>query len=231
MVRARFVVSVFVLLAIVGGSYWMQRAGAASCDAIVGRWSWFVGGEVTISPGGRFGQQSGNGGTWECADAASGRVTLRWKQGGFVNQVAVSADGNQLASTDPTQSYVTAKRIGVVPTSTAQPSATAVSLSTQGDGTRDLPKDLPKLLHAVAQQARAWSKDAIPIALEVKDRDGSPNPRVRGPEIRISFLSPSSGSGLYEVVTTAKGWSLQRRLDAGGERFARAVPEHAGTEG
>lgn len=205
MVRAKVVVSVFGLLAIVGASYWIQRAGAASCDAIVGRWSWFVGGDVTINRGGSFVQQSGNGGTWECADAASGRATLRWKQGGFVNQVVVSADGNQLASADPSQSYVTAKRISDATASTGQPNATAVSLSTEKDGSHDLPKDLPKLLHAVMQQARAWSKDAIPVALEVKDRDDSPNPRMRGPEVRISFLSPSSGQGLFATVIAADG--------------------------
>jgi hypothetical protein len=204
MARTKVVVSVFGLLAILAASYWIERAGASSCDAIVGRWSWFVGGEVTINPGGSFAQQSGNGGTWQC-DAASGQVTLRWKQGGFVNQVAVSADGNQLASTDLSQSYVTAKRIGVVPAGIGQPSATAVSLSTVRDGERDLPKDLPKLLHAAAQQARAWSKDAIPVMLEVKNRDGSPNPRLRGPEVRISFLSPASGTGLFAVVTAADG--------------------------
>jgi hypothetical protein len=205
MVRAKVVVSVFGLLAIVGASYWIQRAGAASCDAIVGRWSWFVGGDVTISPGGSFVQQSGNGGTWQCADAASGKVTLRWAQGEFVNQVAVSADGNQLTSTDPSQSYVTAKRIGAAPASAGQSSAPVVSLSTEKDGARDLPKDLPKLLHAVMQQARAWSKDAIPVALEVKDRAGSPNPRMRGPEVRISFLSPSSGTGLFAFVAADDG--------------------------
>ena len=201
MVRAKVVVSVLGLLAILGGSYWMQKAGAASCDAIVGRWSWFVGGDVTISPSGTFVQQSGNGGTWECADAATGRVTLRWRQGAFVNQVVVSADGSRLASTDASQSYVTAKRIGGAPTDAGQPSAPAVSLSTERNGARDLPKDLPKLLHAVAQQARAWSKDAIPVALEVQDRAGNPNPRMRGPEVRISFLSPSSGYGLSASVT------------------------------
>jgi len=201
MLRSKVVVPFLGLLAIVVGSCLMQRAGAASCEAIVGRWSWFVGGEVTISPDGSFVQQSGNGGTWECTDAANGRVTLRWKQGAFVNQVAVSADGNQLVSTDPSQSYVSAKRIGVVPSSAAQPGVQSVNLSTEKDGVRDLPKDLPKLLHAVAQHARAWSKDAIPVMLEVENRDGSPNPRMRGPEVRISFLSPSSGYGLSAFVT------------------------------
>jgi hypothetical protein len=201
MTRAGAVVSVLVLVALVGGSYWVRRAGAASCDAIVGRWSWFLGGEVTINPGGTFLQQSGNSGTWECADAATGRVTLRWRQGGFINQVAVSADGDRLTSTDPSQDYVTAKRIGAVPAITEPGTGQTLQLSTETDGARELPKELPQLLHAVTRQARTWSKDAIPVQLEVRSLSG-PNPRLSGPEVRISFLSPSSGYGLFATVTT-----------------------------
>jgi hypothetical protein len=112
----------------------------------------------------------------------------------------VSADGERLTSTDPSQGYVTAKRIGVAQASADQRSGETIRLSTETDGALELPKELPRLLHAVTRQARAWSKDAIPVALEVVNRDG-PNPRMRGPEVRISFLSPSSGYGLFAMVT------------------------------
>jgi hypothetical protein len=76
----------------------------------------------------------------------------------------------------------------------------AVRLSTEADGPHQLPKDLPRLLHAVTRQARLRDKDAIPVALEFHELD-APNPRMRGPEVRISFLLPSSGFGLLATVT------------------------------
>lgn len=84
---------------------------AASCEAVVGKWAWFVGGEVTIKSDGTFTQQSGNSGTWECTDASKRAVTLKWTKGGFVNRMALSADGANLSSTDPSQSLVKATRI------------------------------------------------------------------------------------------------------------------------
>jgi tetratricopeptide (TPR) repeat protein len=87
------------------------------CDALVGRWAWFTGGVVTMHANGTLDYANPDGsivntGTWECTDVARGRVTLRWRQDGYVNQVALSADGNGLSSTDPSQQFVTAKRIG-----------------------------------------------------------------------------------------------------------------------
>ncbi|MBX3329667.1 MAG: sel1 repeat family protein [Nitrospira sp.] len=84
---------------------------ASSCDAVVGTWAWFVGGEVTIKANGTFTQQSGNAGTWECVDSSKGAVKLRWKNGGYVNSMALSGDGAKLSSTDPSQSFVKAIRI------------------------------------------------------------------------------------------------------------------------
>jgi hypothetical protein len=85
---------------------------AAPCEALVGKWKWFTGGVVSINPDGTIAHDPGNEGTWECTDAARGRVTLRWRLGGYVNRLALSGDGRALASTDPSQSYVTAQRIG-----------------------------------------------------------------------------------------------------------------------
>ena len=81
---------------------------ATACDAIIGKWAWFIGGEGTVHPDGTFVQQSGNAGTWECTDQARGRLTFRWRDGGFVNSLALLPDGQGLTSTNLSQSYVTA---------------------------------------------------------------------------------------------------------------------------
>lgn len=114
-VRTRAFYSVFCLLAADAALSLQHEAHAATCDAIVGKWSWFAGGEVTINPDGTFVQQSGNGGHWQCADTDAGKITLTWRQGGHVNRMALSADGNGLSSTDPSQSFVTARRIALRP--------------------------------------------------------------------------------------------------------------------
>ncbi|GKS57826.1 hypothetical protein YTPLAS18_13530 [Nitrospira sp.] len=87
------------------------EAQAAACEAVVGAWTWFVGGEVTIKADGTFTQKSGNSGTWECLDAAKSEVALKWKQGGFLNRLALADGGTKLVSTDPSQSFVKATRI------------------------------------------------------------------------------------------------------------------------
>jgi tetratricopeptide (TPR) repeat protein len=92
----------------------VQRdAHAAACETIVGKWAWFTKGVVTFKPDGTMVHEPGNHGTWECTDAAWGRITLRWQIGGYVNRLALSTDGNGLFSTDPSQAFVTAKRVGV----------------------------------------------------------------------------------------------------------------------
>ena len=88
-------------------------ATAAGCDAVIGKWNWFVGGEVTINAGGTFTQKSGNSGTWECLDSAKGAVALKWKQGGYLNRLALADGGTKLVSTDPSQSFVNATRINL----------------------------------------------------------------------------------------------------------------------
>ena len=104
-----------LLLAGVAGLSLPDHAHAATCDAIVGRWAWFIGGEVTVNPDGTFTQQSGNAGTWQCTDAARGRFTFRWRDGRFVNSLALSPDGQGLTSTDQSQWYVTAQRSAAAP--------------------------------------------------------------------------------------------------------------------
>lgn len=95
----------------VAGLLLISPVHAASCAALIGKWAWFVGGEVTIKADGTFTQKSGNSGTWECTDAQKVSATLKWAEGGFVNKMALSADGDNLSSTDPSQSFVKATRI------------------------------------------------------------------------------------------------------------------------
>jgi hypothetical protein len=124
-----------------------------------------------------------------------------------VNQLVLSTDGTGLSSTDPAQHFVTAKKIGVggaAPSAqgaSAPSGAAAVTLTTQPDGLRQLPKDLPELMYAATQRARLWRPDAIPVALEFQHRE-VPNPAMRGPAVRISFFSPAEGTGLLVTVTT-----------------------------
>ena len=109
-------------------------ANAGACDAFVSKWAWFIGGEVTVSPDGTFTQQSGNAGTWECTDPAHGGITMRWRDGGFVNSLVVSPDGQGLSSTDPSQSYVTARRTGPV----ARPQLIGTGNSCQEESGREM---------------------------------------------------------------------------------------------
>ena len=111
-----------------GAGATLPAGAAAPCEALVGKWKWFTGGVVSIDPDGTIAHDPGNDGTWECTDAARGRATLRWRLGGYVNRLALSPDGRALGSTDPTQSYVTAQRIGapgtVEPPTSTKPTET-----------------------------------------------------------------------------------------------------------
>ena len=199
MANRRFLVLVLVLIAELITGFLSEPAYAASCDAILGKWTWFTKGVVTFNPDGTMRHEPGNDGTWECTEPARGRITLRWRQGGYVNQVALSADGNGLSSTDPSQQFVSAKRVGAggteqsVKNPSPSPNAATVILTTQADGARQLPKDLPELMHAARQRAQQWRADAIPVALKFEHRD-APNPKMRGPEVTISFSRPQQAT-------------------------------------
>ncbi len=111
MVKIRTLTLVFFLVAGMAAFALQHQAYATSCDAIVGKWSWFTGGVVTINPNGTMVHEPGNDGTWECTDASRGVFTLRWRIGGYMNSLALSVDGQGLSSTDQSQYYVTARRI------------------------------------------------------------------------------------------------------------------------
>jgi len=99
------------LIVMSGGVFHQETAHAAGCDAVVGKWAWFAGGEVTIKGDGTFTQISGNSGTWECLDSEKNTVALKWKQGGYLNRLILTDGGTKLVSTDPSQSFVKATRI------------------------------------------------------------------------------------------------------------------------
>jgi hypothetical protein len=111
MVGARRFVLACLLGAGAAGLAAPRSVHAAGCEAILGKWTWFTGGVVSINADGTIVHDPGNDGTWECTDSKGSRVTLRWRVGGYVNRLALSADGKGLASTDPAQSFVTAKRV------------------------------------------------------------------------------------------------------------------------
>jgi hypothetical protein len=108
---ARTLGSIALLLASVAASGLPRAAEAATCDALVGKWTWFTGGVVSINADGTMRHEPGNDGTWECTDRARGQATLRWRIGGYVNRLVLSGDGRALSSTDPAQSYVTARKV------------------------------------------------------------------------------------------------------------------------
>lgn len=98
-------------------------AYSAACDAVVGKWAWFAGGEVTIKADGTFTQQSGNSGTWTCRDASQGAVTLKWAKGDFVNKMVLSNNQQALSSEDPSQAFVKATRVETTARSQAKPAS------------------------------------------------------------------------------------------------------------
>ena len=60
---------------------------------------------------------------------------------------------------------------------------------------RDWPVDIPALLFGATRRARGWQGDAIPVWLEYQYVD-APNPAARGPQLRIGFVSPTTGTGM-----------------------------------
>jgi len=175
-------------------------ADAASCNDFVGKWAWFVGGEVTVNADGTFSQQSGNSGRWECTNPALGRITLRWRAGGFVNRMVLSPDGRNLTSTDPSQAYVTARKVSAPPPRPAPP-------ANRGEPPRPPARDT----------SRAPSP---PPAGRVEPARPGAQPSVRPPqllwetkldELGISDSPPAIAGG---VVYLVDGYSALVALDA-----------------
>lgn len=206
MIRVETPSAAFLVLAMCAIGLHCGDARAVTCDALPGRWTWFTQGVVTFERDGTMTHDPGNDGAWTCTDHAEGRVTLAWRLGGFVNHMALSADGRSLASTDADQPYVTAKRLdGAPPARQAgnigAPVSSSLVLTMAHEGNDPVPRNLPELMQTAILRAHQWQTDAIPVALEFELRD-APNPKLRGPAIRFSFMSPAKGTGLFLTVTS-----------------------------
>ena len=152
-----------------GAGATLPAGAAAPCEALVGKWKWFTGGVVSINPDGTIAHDPGNDGTWECTDPAQGRATLRWRLGGWVNRVTLSADRRALASTDPSQSYITAQRIGT-PRALEPPASTKPA----GPARRaDIPPPTKPSETATAEPKPAEPK-AITAPADAKKADAPP---------------------------------------------------------
>lgn len=184
-----------------------ESAQAVPCEAVIGKWTWFTQGVVTFNADGTLVHEPGNDGTWECTDATRGAVTLRWREGGYVNRMAISQDGAVLSSTDPSQSFVNGRRISGAegnPAGNDRPAAAsgALVLATEPQGARSIGKNLPELMERATEAAHAWRADAVPVSLEFEYLD-PPNPKLKGPQVRLSFYSPSDGAGQMITITPA----------------------------
>ncbi len=171
-----------------GAGATLPAEAAASCEALVGKWKWFTGGVVSINPDGTIAHDPGNEGTWECTDPARGRATLRWRLGGWVNRVALSADGRTLASTDPSQSYVTAQRIGTPRTVEAPAPPKPAEPSRRADAG---PPSKPSQTAKAAEPKAADQKPVDPKAA------GPTTPAPRAPESKT--VSPPTGAKKSEA--------------------------------
>jgi uncharacterized protein (TIGR03067 family) len=80
-------------------------------DPLVGHWSWFDGGTVTVLPGGTLVHDKGNRGTWNIKDRAQRTYTLRWLQGGFVDTIQLSEDGQSLSGSNQNGTAVSARKV------------------------------------------------------------------------------------------------------------------------
>jgi hypothetical protein len=88
-----------------------------NCDAqgdlgvgFVGNWAWFNGGAVQIRPNGTF-VAAGTSGTWR--SVGGNVIELRWNDGGWIDTLSLSPDGNQLSGSNQHGGPVSASRVQV----------------------------------------------------------------------------------------------------------------------
>ena len=186
-------------------------ADAAGCDAIVGKWIWFTGGTVSINADGTMVHDPGNDGTWECTDRTRGRVALRWRLGGYVNRLVLSADGKGLASTDPGQSFVTAKRAaGDQEVGTGTPARPAPSRP--APGAAQTPRPAPVEPAPRAEAPRPAPSRPAPRAAEAPRPAPSEPPRTPPPGPAPGRSGPAregagpcSGNACHSVKVFTEG--------------------------
>lgn len=88
---------------------------AFAAGDITGSWSW-VSGQTIVFKSDRsfevlFGDQKINDGKWECTNPSDGTFVLRHRQGGWVDTVKLSTDGNTLSGTSNTGHFIRGTRI------------------------------------------------------------------------------------------------------------------------
>jgi hypothetical protein len=77
------------------------------CNSFIGSWKWFNGIIVQISSDYRF-STSGNSGTWRCLQ--NGKIEMRWNNGGWVDTLFISHNGNSLSGSNQYGGSVSATR-------------------------------------------------------------------------------------------------------------------------
>ena len=144
--------------------------------------------------------------------ASSGQWTLRSATWGDDGGTYRLADTNTFVGTGKL-GPATWVRIGAARTPAAATATTAAAtapggglvLSTRTVDGQSVPRDLPELMAAATTRARAWKPDAVPVALNFEELD-VPNPDMRGPQVKISFLSRSTAGG-FQITVNRKGSS------------------------
>ena len=84
------------------------------CMQVLGEWLWFNGGLITFnadgSVDGKHPVLPGNHGTWSCSDPGQRRFVIRWRDGGWINQLQLSTDGNRLDGSNQEGTRVSGRR-------------------------------------------------------------------------------------------------------------------------
>ena len=78
---------------------------ATPCRKVIGVWSWFIGGDVTVRNGGTAAQGPRTA-TWTCSNA---QIVMVWSHG-FTDRLTISADGTQMTGTNQIGIGVSATR-------------------------------------------------------------------------------------------------------------------------
>ena len=161
------------------GTWQLQWAGAPMY------WSIRENGTYEISgPGAGFGES----GTFA---AAAGRWSLR-------SPIRGEDGGTYALPNDDV--FVGTGKLGPGTWARVRPTAAADTPPTlQAQQSRDWPVDVPALLFGATRRARGWQSDAIPVWLEYQYVD-APNPAARGPQLRIAFVSPTTGTGMELIL-------------------------------
>jgi hypothetical protein len=98
-------------------------------------------------------------------------------------------------------------RVGAAPAPTPATVASTetLTLSTRTVDGQLVAEHLPELLAAATRRARAWRADAVPVGMTFEDLN-APNPAMRGPQIKVSFLSPATENG-FQITVNQQGSS------------------------